>query len=153
MISGFTGEWSFLSNFYLSPFTAQGMGWQTVEHYYQAMKTVDHQMRNRIREERTPGAAKRLGRRVELRPDWEQIKLAVMRRALELKFPTPYGTELFLPEGEHLSIRLMRTAPHLLVEFNTWNDRYWGVTDQGGQNWLGYLLMARRAELIGTGAR
>lgn len=153
MISGFQGEYSFLSNFDPSPFQAQGADWPTVEHYYQAMKTTDPAIRATIAGVPTPGRAKRHGRRVELRPDWEAIKLAVMRQGLACKFPLPDGLEWFASEGEPLGGRLIRTAPHELVEFNTWGDQFWGVTDRGGRNWLGHLLMARRAELIAASVR
>ena len=127
-----------LSNFYPSPFTAEGLEWPTVEHYYQAMKTIDGTERVRISELPTPGQSKRAGRRVSLRTDWEQIKLAVMRDALERKFDRTDSS---------LGKYLLDTGDALLVEGNTWNDVFWGVCRGQGDNWLGHLLMARRAEL------
>lgn len=129
-----------LSNFSESPMVIDGDGWPTVEHYYQAMKTTDPAEREKIRRAQSPGEAKRLGRRVALRPDWEEIKLLVMRRALKYKFRYDNSDGVYL----------MSTGDQYLAEGNDWNDRFWGVSPAVGgygQNWLGVLLMARRAEL------
>lgn len=138
------------SNFYVAPFTApifslRGTGfpsfrWETVEHYYQAAKAAERYDALMIRDARTPGEAKKLGRAVKLRPDWEQIKLAVMREALALKFAQ--GT----PEAAYL----VSTAGHYLQEGNTWGDTFWGVCAGEGENWLGHLLMAQRSVLMCT---
>ena len=119
---------------------AAGSPWDTVEHYYQAMKTLDGNEQERIRLTPKPGSAKRMGRRVELRPDWEAVKLKVMRYALSLKFTTESEA------GKYL----LSTGDEILVEGNDWGDRFWGVDGGVGENWLGVLLMARRAELRGT---
>ena len=129
-----------LSNFSPSPFTLGGLEWATVEHYFQAMKTKDPSEREAIRLAGSPGQAKRLGRKATLRPDWEEIKLAVMRQALHAKFKP----------GNLDGRYLLSTGDAYLIEGNDWGDRFWGV-DGGGQNWLGHLLMARRAELRGGG--
>lgn len=39
-----------------------------------------------------------------------------------------------------------------LIEGNAWNDTFWGVCNGVGENWLGQLLMERRAELQRTAA-
>lgn len=131
------GTHSPLSNFYPSPFELDGHTWPTVEHYFQAAKSANPDGYHRVREAPTPGQAKRLGRGVALRADWEEVKLDVMREALAAKFA---------PESP-LAAWLLDTGDALLVEGNTWNDRQWGVCDGVGRNWLGVLLMARRAEL------
>jgi len=129
-----------LSNFYPSEIEVDGLLWATVEHYYQAMKTLDPAARERIRTAATPGVSKRLGRRVDLRPDWEAVKIPVMRRALAHKFT--HETEA----GHYL----LESGDGVLIEGNTWGDRFWGVDGGVGENWLGHLLMARRAELRGS---
>ncbi len=67
MIDGFHGEFGFLSNFAQSPITFSGKTWQTVEHVFQAAKTLDENEREQIRLAPTPEKAKRLGRKVTLR--------------------------------------------------------------------------------------
>lgn len=134
------GSHSPLSNFYPSPFHAADLDWPTVEHYYQAMKTLNLQVRMTISRIESPGQAKRAGRNVSLRPDWEAVKIGVMRDALELKFDMPENV---------LGQYLLSTGDAFLVEGNTWNDTFWGVCKNQGRNWLGHLLMGRRAELRG----
>lgn len=132
------GSHSPLSNFYHAPFTSEDKVWPTVEHYFQGMKALDPFACESVRTCETPGQAKRMGRRVAMRTDWEAVKLHVMRHALILKFDTPDS-----PMGSYL----LATGDALLEEGNTWNDTFWGVCDGRGANWLGHLLMARRAEL------
>ncbi len=121
----------------ISNITIQGQLWMTVEHYFQGMKTLDPQVRERIRMAPTPGKAKALGRGCRLRANWEEIKIPVMRMALRNKFlPTN-------SDGRYL----LNTGNALLLEGNDWGDKYWGVVNGQGENWLGHLLMARRAEI------
>jgi hypothetical protein len=134
-----------LSNFFPSPIPAPGgRTAPTVEHYFAAAKTLDKDAQSKILSANNPGGAKAMGRDVVLRPDWEEIKLAVMRRALNAKFAR-WGLGLWLVE----------TAPYELIEGNYWGDTFWGMVpvEKGsdewhGMNWLGILLMARRAELM-----
>ena len=80
-IDKFDGQYAFLSNFYDSPMPTAGgtIFYPTVEHYFQAMKTENPEEREKIRLAPTPGKAKRLGRTINLRADWEEIKLSVMK--------------------------------------------------------------------------
>lgn len=132
MINRFRDEYDFLSNFYLEP---TGM---TVEHRFQSAKTLDAVERAAIWAAPTPGEAKARGRRVTLRPDWEDVKVRVMRAALQHKFV-----------DETLRGRLMETGYQELVEGNTWSDTFWGVdlNINSGQNVLGFLLMQLREEI------
>src|SRR4051812_48363597 len=91
-IESFTGEYSFLSNFYYVSVTYDGVVYPSVEHAYQAAKTVDTTERRMVQRQQTAGFAKKAGRRVTLRPDWEGIKVGIMRNLLRSKF-TP-GTTL-----------------------------------------------------------
>ena len=86
MISNFDGHWAFLSNFYWNEIEFEGIIYPTNEHFFQAMKTLDIDERRAIANCRTPGQAKRMGRRVALRPDWEDVKESVMLEGLYLKF-------------------------------------------------------------------
>lgn len=150
VIDSFTGEHAFLSNFYVSAIPMDGVIYPTVEHAFQAAKTNDHAERQWIMRSPRPGLAKARGRRVELRPDWEDVKLDVMLGLLRLKFSGRHHPDLV-----HL---LIATSPRELVEGNYWGDRYWGMTkadgepEWRGENHLGRLLMQVRAELIVSGA-
>jgi ribA/ribD-fused uncharacterized protein len=142
VIDDFNGKYRFLSNFSEDGFRAVHLPlgekwWPTNEHYYQAMKTLSEWEAYDIWNVETPGEAKKMGRKVLLRKDWEEIKILVMRKGLELKF------EL----GSELAKKLLATGDAMLIEGNNWGDSWWGVCRGKGRNWLGHLLMARRAEL------
>ncbi len=134
----FRGQYFFLSNFYPSPLSLGGTIFPTLEHAYQACKTLSWDHSERIRMCPTPGQAKRLGRRLPLRPGWEAKKVDTMLDLLRRKF---YDT----PE---LKALLLATGDIPLVEENDWNDTFWGVCNGKGQNWLGKLLMQVREELV-----
>jgi ribA/ribD-fused uncharacterized protein len=146
-ITRFDGEYAFLSNFFehtilpgvgpTDPFVGP---WPTAEHLFQAFKCKYRDDIEPIRDATTPKIAKRLGRRVELRPDWEDIKVNVMRSVLFHKFHGR-GSDI-------LSDWLKATYPKELIEGNNWGDRFWGQVRGQGTNMLGELLMERRAVLL-----
>lgn len=117
----------------------EGELYPTVEHAFQAAKALDLQVRAGIREAGHPAAAKQMGRRVDLRKDWEQVKYGIMLDLLRDKFRDP-----------ELRTLLMATGDAQLIEGNTWNDKIWGaVLVKGewiGKNNLGKLLMQVRTE-------
>lgn len=142
MIAVFDNEYAFLSNFYNSPFKFGGITYPTVEHFFQAMKSFDPKEREVIAAAATPGQAKRLGRKVTLRADWEDIKVDVMRIALRCKFQIP-----------ELREKLLATGNEELIEGNWWHDNTWGnclcaeCLNKPGRNMLGMLLMEIRKEI------
>lgn len=142
MIIEFEDENAFLSNFYPSPICHDGITYPTNEHFFQGMKTLDIQERKAIAAAATPGVAKRLGRKVALRSDWEKIKVDVMRLGLILKFKDP-----------ELAQKLIDTGDEELIEGNWWHDNTWGscycakCSRTPGRNLLGMLLMDLRKEL------
>lgn len=139
MIKSFCDEYAFLSNFFEAPFEIEGLRYKTVEHYYQAQKTDDPVERSYIRNLPTPKEAKARGYKVQLRGEWEWVKLDVMRRAVKAKFE----------QNPALKKRLLATKNEQLQETNTWGDEYWGVDSKtgAGLNWLGRILMEVRAQL------
>lgn len=142
MIDEFENEYAFLSNFYPSPFEHEGIVYPTNEHFFQAMKTLNIQERKAIAAAETPGKAKRMGRNVSLRPDWEKIKVYVMLEGLRLKFADPT-----------LAQKLIDTGDEELIEGNWWHDNTWGscycsdCINKPGRNMLGIILMELRKEL------
>ena len=135
-IDRFRAEHAFLSNFHRRPFDWRGRTWDTSEAAYQAAKTRDERERECIRAAPSPAAAKRLGRRVDLRADWERVKDDVMRSILDAKFAVP-----------ELRDALLATGDAELVEGNTWGDVYWGVCGGRGRNQLGRTLMRIRDDV------
>ncbi len=142
-ITSFSGDCAFLSNFYLAPTPYEGIVYPTSEHAFQAAKTLDVAERRRLADLSTPAQAKRAGRRVVLRADWEKVKIAIMTTIVRAKFQ----------HNPELAQKLLATVNAELIEGNRHRDRFWGVCGGKGQNWLGRILMEVRAELAyGLGA-
>jgi ribA/ribD-fused uncharacterized protein len=136
-IYGFFNEYRFLSNFSEDGFGYLGVWYKTNEHFYQASKASYQGDHLRVIAASTPGLAKRFGRQIECRPDWQDIKVPVMQLGLSLKFrPGSIPADLLLDTGDRY-----------LEETNTWGDKYWGVCEGEGENMLGRLLMAQRPYL------
>jgi ribA/ribD-fused uncharacterized protein len=143
----------FLSHFHPSPIELDGEAWPTVEHYYQFQKSLDPDYRATIRAAQGPGAAKRVaatrgkGWRGEQswflrtgaqpRPDWDAVKLDIMRRADQAKYA----------QNPELAAALLATGEAELVE-DSRGEPFWGVGRDGrGPNWAGQILMEIRAAL------
>lgn len=137
-IESFSGEHRYLSNFWPAFVLFDGAAYGTVEHAYQAAKTLDPAQRSNIRHADTPGQAKRMGRHVAVRPDWEQVKIAMMSDFVMQKFVN----------DKALAVKLIKTGNAELIEGNTWNDTFWGVCRGKGQNHLGKILMRVRDTLV-----
>ena len=141
-ISTFKGNYAFLSNFFklVTPIQHNRILYPTVEHFYQAMKSLDLNERLTISNIDYAGNARKYGRNIQLRPDWENAKVPVMRLGLILKFAANPG----------LKAELLSTWESVLVESNYWHDNVWGncscpkCVNIQGQNLLGYLLMETR---------
>ena len=86
MIDLFIGKYEYLSNFYYKPFVYDGVKYTTVEHAFQSLKTLDPEERKAVLECNTPGKAKRMGRKVHMRSDWENIKIQLMHDLVYAKF-------------------------------------------------------------------
>ena len=138
-IRGFSGEYRFLSNFWPCSLTFGSWAFTSAEYAYQAAKSNDPEEWRAIQACSTPGQAKRLGKKLTLRPDWEKVKLECMHEILTAKFSIP-----------ELKDMLLATGTAQLVEENHWGDRYWGVCQGTGHNHLGRLLMQVRDEIGGA---
>ena len=84
-----------------------------------------------------PPAAKKEGRRVNLREDWEEIKMGVMYDVCYAKFAY----------NPRLKEKLLKTGDKHLEEANHHGDRIWGTVDGEGENNLGKILMQLRQDL------
>ena len=78
IIDSFTASagYAYLSNFYASTIYVEGKPYATIEHAYQAHKTLDESSRQLIRKTTSPAEAKKLGRALVLREDWEQVNIS-----------------------------------------------------------------------------
>lgn len=127
------------SNFAPFGIELDGKWWPSVEHYYQADKFTDPALRDKIRKAEKPVIAKNLAHkhRRAIRPDWDEIKDAVMERAVSAKFV------------QHAELRalLLATGEEELEECAP-TDTYWGVGRDGtGLNMLGKLIARIRSSL------
>lgn len=137
-IDSFRGKYYFLSNFYPAKVTYEGFTYNNNEAAFQAQKVLSIDGKSAFTE-LSPADAKKKGRRVRLRPDWEQVKDGIMEEIVRAKFT----------QNPDLKQQLLLTGNAELIEGNTWNDCYWGVDARSGigQNHLGKILMKVREEL------
>lgn len=135
-ISKFKGEYEFLSNMYPTLFYIDEQIYPSAEHAFQAMKCLNRDDQIAMSLCRSSEEAKKAGRLVHLRPDWEEVKVDMMYKVLRAKFQDP-----------ELAQKLRDTGDEELIEGNTWKDTFWGVYNGVGQNMLGKLLMELRKEI------
>ena len=145
VIDRFTGPYAFLSNFHPCRVTFYGMTFPSVEAAFQAVKCADHRDRAQFLA-MTPEQAKRRGRQIRMRDDWDARKRTIMHNLLVHKFS----------ENPDLIPKLLATGGAVLVEGNTWHDNYWGCCTcsrcggRRGRNNLGRLLMELRADYMAS---
>ena len=142
IIGPFKGKYRFLSNMYIAPFHIGKLQYRSVENYYQASKAAD--MKDFVKIcNCNPYEAKRFGRKVQIRNDWEEVKNRIMLEVVFHKFN----------QNKSLREKLLTTNSKRLVELNWWHDNYWGdcvckkCINIRGQNVLGNILMLVRTML------
>lgn len=140
MIDKFQGEFRWLSNFWPCEIVLDGEVYPSVEHAYQAAKTNNIANRKIIQSLKSPGAAKKMGKVVTMRANWDSIKLRIMEDLVRQKFI----------KDARLKIKLLSTGEQELVERNHWNDQFWGVCNGVGENHLGRIIMKVRKGLSGS---
>lgn len=130
-IDSFKGKYFFLSNFYTADVEYNGIKYLNNEAAFQAQKCPE-----RAKEFSTldPSMAKRKGRKIKLRQDWENVKYGIMFDIVIAKFK----------QNPDLLEKLVKTGTAQLVEGNTWGDTTWGVYRHKGKNYLGRILMQVR---------
>lgn len=137
------GEYGCFSNFTKAKIEIDGLEFTSSEAAWQAFKTTDITER-KLFCNMTPAAAKRAGRRLKLRADWEKVKYQLMVEVLRAKFN----------QHEKMREKLLSTGDEELVEDTTgWHDNIWGdcscekCKQVVGKNLLGKALMQVREEL------
>lgn len=154
VIAKFDGDNFFLSNFFIAPTVypntpAGELTFQTGEAAFQAAKfhamtgTTEEKISylQKVAEAPTPSKAKYVGRSVNIDLDlWEGIKVKCMREVVFQKFQ----------QNPELRVKLMETGHAMLVEGNTWGDKFWGRCEGKGFNILGAILMEVRGYYLWT---
>ena len=136
VIDSFKGKYFFLSNFFEAPVIYDGITYLNNEAAFQAQKTLNKKQRLKFAMLNS-SQAKKMGRSVSLRPDWEDIKIDIMYNICKAKFT----------QNETLKTNLLKTGDATLIEGNTWGDKIWGQVNGVGENNLGKILMRIREEL------
>jgi len=119
---------------------------RSVEALYQALRYPNLPEAQRlIIDQHSPMTAKMVGRRYieQTRPDWDEIKVLLMRWCLRLKL---------VQNWEAFSSVLLSTRGRMIVE-DSRKDQFWGAMPKGettleGRNVLGRLLMELREQLL-----
>ena len=126
----FRKELSFLSNMYLCGIKARvkekDYTFPSAENLYQSLKCPGNED---LFATVSPSEAKKLGKTLLMREDWNSVKLDIMEYVIALKFS----------QNEELKNQLMQ-CDFQIVERNLWNDTYWGVCNGVGENHLGNIL-------------
>ncbi len=142
LINQFDDYFYFLSNFYPCFVTYKGLHYLNSEGAYQAAKCADPADIPQFTV-LSADEAKRLGAKVTLRSDWDEVKIPVMEEIVKAKFT----------QNPKLKRYLLETGEAILQEGNYWHDVFWGVDLKTGEgeNHLGQILMALRAEFRAKG--
>lgn len=137
-ITSFRGKYGFLSNMFSVTVEWDGRTYQNSEAAFQSAKTMDAEERNAFCS-LNGVTAKRQGKKVLLRRDWEDVKDGIMEEVVRAKFT----------QNPVLAKELVETGDAQLMEGNNWHDTYWGVDSISleGENHLGIILMKIRSEL------
>ena len=138
-ITMFRDEYAFLSNFYPAVISYRGYQYANNEAAFQAQKALSFTEQQKFCLSRltNPADAKRLGRKITLRPDWEAAKMQYMYEICMAKYM----------QHPDLRLALLSTGDSILIEENQWRDRYWGMVNGHGKNRLAIILMDIRNKL------
>lgn len=142
-ITSFKGRYFFLSNFYRRQFRLNGVLYASAEHAFQTQKPIIYADRVRVHTCNSPADAKALANSVPRKPNWDEIKVDIMKNVLRAKFSREFNFQI-----NPLLTFLLNTGEAELVEGNNWGDTFWGQCPLGnGENMLGKLLMKVRSEM------
>lgn len=133
------GEYGYLATYSKHGFLKDGILWKTSEHYYQAQKFFEPDVKKRIAEAETPKVASNIGRdrNLNLRSDWEDVKQEVMFDAVYYKFK----------QNKDILKKLLDTGNAEIVEA-TVKENYWGCgPNNDGENNYGKILVKVREKL------
>ena len=134
MINSFRKEFGWLSNMYSCEMEYEGHIFKSVENAYMWAKNKEDKDWLNACLCNEPNVVKKLSKEINIREDWEDVKLKVMYELLLLKF-----------KQEPFKTKLKNTGLENIQEGNFWNDKFWGVclksNPNEGENHLGRLIM------------
>lgn len=131
------------SNFSESRIEFDGFVFNSGEATFQQAKTFDREQKEKFTK-LSPAECRKLGRKVQLRGDWESVKFDVMCNVVYAKFD----------QNQDLKELLLSTGDAFIVEDTTgWHDNCWGscscskCVTKSRKNLLGIALMKARARI------
>ena len=138
-IEEFRGEYNWLSNFASVPIEFDGRIYKSVEHAYISAKSNDKEWKDICAENYPAGELKKISKGIDVVPNWEDLKVTVMKQLLVNKF-----------SQEPFKTKLIQTGDKHIQEGNYWGDIFWGVDLKSGfgENYLGRIIMDIREILI-----
>ena len=145
-IGSFSGDLEFLSNMYKIPiyfneskydnFQPDFKVYPSSENLYQALKCKyikDRELFQNV----DPYKSKRIGKTIEIRYGWDNVRLEAMQLAIDLKF-----------KNIELAEKLINLPDDKIIEFNNWGDRFFGICNGEGLDHLGKILRAKKQQII-----
>lgn len=136
----FRNEYWFLSNMFPCKIRVNGLEFKCAEACFQSFKTTDPELRAKF-QNLNGFEAKKLGKHIKLRSDWNAIRLDVMKAVVHVKFKQNPNLQQKLIEAYHNSGR------NGIIEHNNWGDIFWGCNGTIGANHLGKILNAEAIDL------
>lgn len=130
-----------LSNFSSFQLEWRGEIWMTSEHAYHSERFEDEALKDEIRKARSAHDAMKFAyaNKDKQKPDWDKIKLGVMKEILRAK----------VNQHPYVRKKLLETSDRELIE-DSWRDDFWGWgPNKDGANHLGKLWMEVREEVRG----
>lgn len=138
-IKSFEGQYKCFSNFYPRHVTYNCATYHTKEHAFQSHKATNETDFMFIFNSDSPYQAKKRSRTIKIRNDWDKIKVKIMHEIV-LSFFTQW---------KDCKEILLSTRNEEIQEGNNHGDRFWGMVNGEGENWLGKILMDVRIILQG----
>ena len=131
-IEQFRGEYNWLSNFASVPIEYDGVTYKSVEHAYLSAKSDDKEWKQVCSEDYPAGELKKISKGIEIVPNWDDMKIGVMKMLLVKKY-----------SQEPFTTKLLNTENMIIEEGNYWGDTFWGVDLKSGygENTLGKIIM------------
>jgi len=140
-IDNFNGYFDFLNNEYPCPVYFDGLLFKSVSYAYQASRSSQRHLREKISLADTPSELFEIATKIEDPENWSSNRLRMMEAIVRDKFR----------RNKDLRERLKATGNRELA--NTYSDAtvsniYWGIVEGKGQNQLGRLLEQIRNDII-----
>lgn len=140
-INDLTKNYFYLCNFYMRPMTFNGLNYSNAEAAYQAQKCLydeDKMLFVEGGDFSSPREAQKRGQQIAIVDNWDDKRVEVMYEVIAEKFL----------QNPDLAERLIQTNGQLITEGDRFSDTFWGLTEDGGENHLGNILMYIRDNVL-----